>query len=156
MRIVTILVSSPCSCHSRDTSSSDSSSGERGGARLISVLFSFRMSLDSSSDDSQVEDDLAGKNKSKLKPCKTTLPANYVPHGTYGYSYPVISIADSSGWPDPLYPLGPPSLTLTQVIAATIATIFPTWRYQSRTERGLSATPVKRSPQQMMLKAMSL
>ncbi len=88
MRIVTILVSSPCSCHSRDTSSSDSSSGERAGARLISVLFSFRMSLDSSDDDSQVEDDLAGKNKSKLKPCKTTLPADYVPHGTYGYSYP--------------------------------------------------------------------
>ena len=85
---MTILVSSPCSCHSRDTSSSDSSSGERAGARLISVLFSFRMSLDSSDDDSQVEDDLAGKNKSKLKPCKTTLPADYVPHGTYGYSYP--------------------------------------------------------------------
>ena len=47
------------------------------------------VSSDSSDDDSQVEDNLVGKNTSKSEPCKTILPANYVPHATHGHPSPV-------------------------------------------------------------------
>ena len=42
------------------------------------------MISDSSDDDSQVEDNLTGKNTNKSEPCKMTLSPNYVPHATYG------------------------------------------------------------------------
>jgi hypothetical protein len=61
------MLPSPYSSHSRDASSSDTSSGEWVEARIIFILLSPRVSLDSSDDVSQVEDKSAGKNASKSK-----------------------------------------------------------------------------------------